>query len=173
MTDDQQIQEEGPMADARRLEPEITARVKDTLHKLRRQIGKAQAQQSLDRYIRLVAPAFAYHGMGMSKLPYVWTPSKRQLDENWFTCLFHEVSRLIVSYWNLIAEGEWKEYESAVERIEEIVDNGIKAYYIAPMEPNGYGLVTQTEWIKEKRKRERRQVLLQRQKEKNWRGTAG
>ena len=60
---DQQIQDEGPLADAKRLEPEITARTHAVLHRLRRQLSKSWQQQALDRFIDIVAPTFVTTGL--------------------------------------------------------------------------------------------------------------
>lgn len=168
MTEDQQIQEEGPLADAKRLEPEITGRTKAALHKLRRQLGKSQQQQALDKFIELIAPAFAFGGLGSIRLPVTWRPGGIVFVEDWWKCLTWEVSKLIVTYWAVIAEGEWEKWEEAVQRIEEMTDTGIGAYLLARKQPNGWYLVTKEEWAKELRKRDRKAKLLDRQRERRY-----
>ena len=164
MTDEQQIKEEGPLADAKRLEPEITGRSRDVLHKLRRQLSRSQQQQALDKYIELLAPTFAFGGMGSIRIPMTWRPGGVIFEENWWKCLMWEASRLVITYWDLIAEGNWKEWEAAVERLEKIVDKGVGKYLLAPKQPNGWYLVTKEEWKMELRKRARKQKLLDRQR---------
>ncbi len=163
-TDDQQIQDEGPLADAKRLEPEITARTHAVLHNLRRQLSKSQQQQALDKFIDLIAPTFAYGGMGDIRIPVKWRKGGVVFLKDWWKCLTWEVSKLIVTYWNVIREGEWKDWEEAVGRIEEMVDTGISNYLLAPLQPNGFYLVTKTGWAIEKKKRERKKRLLERQR---------
>lgn len=171
--DDQQIQEEGPQADAKRLEPEITARVKDVLHKIRRQLAASASQQALDKFIELVSPAHAYGRVGESRIPILWRGGNC-VDPSWWRCLLWEVSRVVVTYWDCIREGLWKPYEAAVERLEEMERTGVHSYYTVPAEGTaGFILMTRDEWSQENRKREKRKQILAAQKERKWRQDHG
>lgn len=170
MNDDiDQREEEGELADATRLEPEITGRTRAVLFELRRQVGNTQRQQNLDRFIDLVRPKLA-HGLGESRIPYLWSPKKRQMVEDWWACIVHEVSRLVVLYWEVIHEGEWREWQKAVKRLEELTEDRIQNYLVAPAEPAGFYLSTAAEWKVEKRRRRLKIEKSERQKDRMKRG---
>lgn len=172
MTDEQPVdqrEEEGEMADATRLEGEITGRTRKVLFELRRQTGTTYQQQHLDRFIDLVRPKLA-HGLGESRIPYLWGPKKRQMVEDKWSCIIHEVARLVVLYWKVISEGEWRDWEKAVERLEELTENRVVNYLIAPAEPAGFCLMTAAEWKVEKKRRQRNIERSERQKDRMKRG---
>lgn len=167
-----QREEEGELADAARLEPEITGRTRRVLFNLRLQVsGRTQRQQHLDRFIDLVGKKLAF-GLGENRIPYLWGPKRRQMTEDWWTCIIHEVSHLVVLYWAVIREGEWREWEKQVKRLEDMVEGMLVNYLIAPAEPAGFYLLTAAEWKIEKEKRDKRKSRSDRQKDREFRGHA-
>lgn len=132
-------------------EEEITSQTNLLLHELRRQLGRTQWQTSLDRYITLVGPRFAFDNMGRDRLSLQWKPGARSFKSNWWYIFQLEVvSRIVVLYFDAIREKDIPPWKEAMTRLREMLVVGVHKYKVVRVDKTSFTLKTPAEQADQK-----------------------
>jgi len=133
----------GPTSTQRLAEKILTGDTKDILRDLRQQFGNSRTSMQMvcDSYMRLVTPKFAYNGRGERDLPVSWMPDQIAYQRNWNHCIKLDLSRLLVTYWHAVREGDNGPWLLAFEMWGRRLRLGIDTFVLAEL-GNGYVLMT-------------------------------
>lgn len=139
-----------PTRERKVAEEEITSQTHLILHELRRTLRRTQLQTSLDKYINVVGPRFAFDNMGTDRIPIRWKPGIQCHIEDWWHIFQTEiVSRIVMTYFDAIREGDLAiiPWQQAIDRLREMLKVGVYEYKLAsPVDKFKFTLMTQKEW---------------------------